>query len=287
MTVLDLTNLQGFTYQLEAGDIVNLVVYQGTKIYQLPAADFTVNTSASTITVNLGADLTGVTEIAVSIATRAYHAAGEPIYYYGFEPLQVGQPVVSSGSLVIGSNGQVELYTPATIGNNATQIFDYDGGTTNTETFTLKAVPDGYIDVTIPGTDLPSGAINLVGNQVTVSPSFMPAQDSQVVITYRLSLLDHQSGEPVYVQTKGATQNFDYASTTNTETFTLSAAPDGSVAVTIAGNVVPSSEIQVSGDQVTVLLLSAPKQGSQVVINYLASSRRWRLGAGDLFRRRA
>ena len=106
-TSLDLSSLSGFNYQLKAGDVVNLivyqgdvvnqVVYQGTSIYQLPAADFTVDTAANTITISSGVNLTGVTEIAVSIATQAYHAAGDPMEYYGFEPLQVGQPVVMAG----------------------------------------------------------------------------------------------------------------------------------------------------------------------------------------------
>ena len=187
---------------MKAGDIVNLVIYQGTAIYQVPAADFTINTGDNTITLHSGAIPTGVSEIAVSIATQAYHAAGDPIFYYGFEPLQVGQPVVnSSGSLVYGTNDQVELYTAATIGNNASQIFDY--GTSTPETFTLSVAPDGYIDVTIAGTDLLANEISVSGDSVTVSPSFVPAQGSQVVITYRLSIMDHQSGEPVYVMHDG------------------------------------------------------------------------------------
>ncbi len=199
-TTLNLSSLIGFSYQLKPGDLVNLVVYQGTAIYDLPISDFTVNTSANTITLNPNADLTGVTEIALSIATQAYHAKGDPEYYYGTEPLQIGQPVVdSTGNLVLTSNDQVELYTAATIGNNATQSFGYTGGTNNSQNFTLNSAPNGYIDVTLAGTDLTSGSEYQVnGTVVTVSPSFVPAQGSQVVITYRVSIMDHQRGEPVY-----------------------------------------------------------------------------------------
>ena len=200
-TTLNLNTLAGFTYRLKAGDLVSLVEYKGTAIVDLPAADYTVNTAANTITlINPAANLAGVSEIALSIATQAYHAAGDPRYYFGSEPLQVGQPVVdSSGNLVLGANGQVELYTAATIGDNATQYFDFNGGVSNTETFTLNTAPNGYTDVTVAGTDLSPSEYSVSGTQVTVTPSFMPAQGSQVVITYRLSVLDHQTGEPVYV----------------------------------------------------------------------------------------
>ena len=192
--------LSGFFYQLKPGDLVNLVAYQGTAIYDLPAADFTVNTSADTITLSPNANLTGVTEIALSIATQAYHAKGDPKYYYGTEPLQIGQPVVdSTGNLVLNSSDQVELYTAATIGNNATQSFAYTGGMNNSQSFTLNSAPNGFIDVTLAGTDLTAGTEYQVnGTVVTVSPSFVPAQGSLVVITYRLTIMDHQCGEPVY-----------------------------------------------------------------------------------------
>ncbi len=198
---LNLNSLAGFSYRLKAGDVVHLVAYRGTAILDLPASDYTVNTAANTITIsNPSATLAGVSEIALSIATQAYHAAGDPMYYFGNEPLQVGQPVVNStGSLVLDSNGQVELYTPATIGQNATQFFTFVGGVANTETFTLNSAPNGFIDVTVAGTDLSSAEYSVTGTQVTVTPSFMPAQGSQVVITYRLSILDHSVGEPVYI----------------------------------------------------------------------------------------
>jgi Ca2+-binding RTX toxin-like protein len=199
-SALNLTSgLSGFSYHLKAGDLVNLVVYQGTAIYDLPAADFTVNTAANTITLAANANLAGVTQIALSIQTLAFHAAGDPQYYYGNEPLQLGQPVVdSTGHLVLATGGQVELYTAATIGDNATQYFDFTGGVSNTETYTLSAVPNGYLDITLAGTELNSSEYQQNGDQVTVSPSFMPAQGSQLVITYRLSILDHQAGTPVY-----------------------------------------------------------------------------------------
>ena len=198
-TTLNLNSLQASTTSFMAGDEVSLIVYQGTAIFQLPPADFTVNIVSNTITLNSNANLTGVTAIAVSIATQAYHANGDPQYYAANTPLQVGEPLVdSSGNPVIGTNGQVELYTAATIGNNATQIFDY--GTAPTETFTLNAAPDGYIDVTIAGTDLPADEISVSGNNVTVTPSFIPAQGSPVVITYRMSIMYNQAGSPIYLK---------------------------------------------------------------------------------------
>ncbi len=114
----------------------------------------------------------------------------------------MGQPVESAtGSLVYGSNGKVELYTAATIGNNTTQLFDYTGGASNV--FTLSAAPNGYIAVTIAGTTIPPGDVQVSGDQVTVtvSPPFMPATGSQVAITYRLSVMYHQVGTPIYTQT--------------------------------------------------------------------------------------
>ncbi len=199
-STLNLNSLAGFNYQLKAGDIVNLIVYQGTAILELPTADFTVNTSANMIALSSSANLAGVSEIAVEIATQAYYAAGAPEYYAADTPLQVGEPVESAtGALVYGSNGQVELYTVATIGNNATQLFDYTGGASNM--FTLNAAPNGYIAVTIAGTTIPSSDVQVSGDDVTVSPPFTPATGSQVAITYRLSVMDNQVGTPVYTQT--------------------------------------------------------------------------------------
>ena len=78
-TTLNLNTLAGFTYRLKAGDLVSLVEYKGTAIVDLPAADYTVNTAANTITlINPAANLAGVSEIALSIATQAVSRRGRP-----------------------------------------------------------------------------------------------------------------------------------------------------------------------------------------------------------------
>ena len=184
---------------MKPGDLVNLIAYQGTAIYELPAADFTVNTAADTVTLSPNANLTGVTEIAVSIATQASTPPATPSTTSAPSRLQIGQPVVnSSGNLVLNANDEVELYTAATIGNNATQTFAFTGGTNNSQSFTLNSAPNGFIDVTLAGTDLTPDQFQVSGTLVTVSPSFVPAQGSLLVITYRLTIMNHQRGEPIY-----------------------------------------------------------------------------------------
>ena len=99
--ILSLASLPGFNFTLTSADLVNVTVDQGTAIANLPANQFTVDLASDTITLAAGVSLVGIDRVEVSIAAPAVHEAGDPVLYYGDEPIMVGQPVVNgSGSVV-------------------------------------------------------------------------------------------------------------------------------------------------------------------------------------------
>ena len=83
-------------------------------IYTLvEGVDYTVSGNTITFT---GFTPSQFTAVKVTLETQAYHAEGDGKFYFGTEPVLVGQPVVdSSGNIALDNDGNVVLYTAATI----------------------------------------------------------------------------------------------------------------------------------------------------------------------------
>ncbi len=254
--VLSLASLPGFNFTLTAADLVAVTVYRGTDIANLPSNQFTVNDAAGTITLASGVSLVGIDRAEISIATPAVHVAGDPVLYYGDEPVMVGQPVVNgSGAVVQDQSGHVVLYTDATAGTNATQSFVFGSG--NVGTFTLNRAPTAFVEVTLNGVSLGTGEYTVSGDMVTVHPSTTPAPAGvKVVISYDL---DDQATSETFTFT---------AAPGGSQTFRLMHTPQPYVTATLAGVALSLSEFTVSGTTVTVTLPTSTNQGEQLVVTY-------------------
>ena len=163
-------------YQLQAGDQVSVLVYDGSNIHQLAAGAFTVDTGANTVTL-LGAVSTtcttaGCVGVKLVIATPATHTAGQAQQYNGSEPVQVGQPVLdTSGSLQLDSSGAVVTYTAAqtTEATSGSYYWIPNGG--GTQTITLASAPLGDFQVVVGSTTLTAADYTLSGATLVLHPA--------------------------------------------------------------------------------------------------------------------
>src|SRR5204863_2429847 len=96
-----------------------------SNIFNLDPTEFTVTPAAGagahdTVALNrLSLSHKAITDavlVKVVIEHRATHQAGDEQFYFGDEPLQVGQPVVDAeGNLTTDASGNMVLYTASTV----------------------------------------------------------------------------------------------------------------------------------------------------------------------------
>ncbi|MGB0717628.1 MAG: hypothetical protein ACPGXK_17245, partial [Phycisphaerae bacterium] len=119
------TNLS-LNYNITGNDLISVVLFDGTRIRSLDPSNYSIDRSNDRITV-FALDLEEDGEVKISIATPAYQQAGDPIRYFGNEPVQIGEPVTdSSGNLKLDENGNVVLYE-STVDSRNRQIFHRRG----------------------------------------------------------------------------------------------------------------------------------------------------------------
>ncbi|MEY2518221.1 MAG: large repetitive protein, partial [bacterium] len=182
-----------------------VTVYDGTLIYNLAPDKYTVDFANDEIDLGSGLPFAGrAVTLKVTIAVPAVQAAGDPVLWYGDEPLAIGQPIVDSGgNLVYDAAGQVALHTAATIAPVKRQAFTFRPDAAGKQAFTLELAPRtdlGAITVLFNGVALTSSQYTLTTVTKTVSPrgatpwttaietSGDAALGSRTVVTYVLTV---------------------------------------------------------------------------------------------------
>ena len=276
--VLDLDDLADLARDLIAGDIVAVTVFEGSKIFNLEASDFTVDATANTITLAGSVDIAGRT-FKITIAAEAVHEDGDQKFFFGTELLEIGQPVVdSTGELVLDETSEIALHTAESIGKNLSQSFSFFDNDSNPNdnqvTFTLDQTPlAGIFTVKLSGTELTAAEFTVSGNTVEVRPLDTPVvEGSQIIVTYRIDLRFHKRGEPVFDFIN--TEVFQFVDNTSDSIVNaqavLAVTPVAGtrLVVTIDGVELGDSEFSLSGDTVTVTPDAAPAAGAEITIIY-------------------
>ena len=299
--VLDLTGI----HDLTADDGVTVTVIFGTVIFNLSGSDIVVDELADTVAVPLSIDLPkwdpadptvaiGFDEaiFKVTIAVEAVHQDGDQRFYFGTEPLVVGQPVVDSvDQLVLDEFGEVALHTEETIGKNLAESFSFFDNFTDADnipgdgvvTFTLGVQPfAGFVTATLAGvvlTQVQPGdvlgvdadfAINIAAGKVVVDPIVDPVEGSQLVVTYRVAEQLHRRAEPVFEFVN--TETFGFDDTTNdgvaNVTVTLAVEPLAGtrIFVEIDDEPLDDSEFTILGDSLTITPVTPPSTDPQAEI---------------------
>ena len=152
-----------------------VTVYDGTLIYNLAPDKYTIDFANDEIDLGTGLPFAGrAVTLKVTIAVPAVQVAGDPVLWYGDEPLAVNQPVVDSGgNLVYNEAGQVALHTSATIAPVKRQAFTFRPDALGKHAFTLELQPRtdlGPITVLFNGVALTTSQYTLTTVTKTVSP---------------------------------------------------------------------------------------------------------------------
>ena len=135
---------------IASGDLVSVLVYDGTDIYTLPSGEFT--TSAGSVTIGGGVTTkcttTGCVTVKLVIQRAAVHGATDVKLYNGSEPVAAGQPVLDAGnSLQYDASGHIVVYQPSQTTQSVREAFYWipSGGT-----MTIHAEPVGCDDLEPP-----------------------------------------------------------------------------------------------------------------------------------------
>ena len=98
------------SYALKSGDLVSVTIEDGSDIFNLSSSEvsFSVANDSITITPSAAHQIGHSVTAKFTIETPATYSGGEPVFYFGDEPIQVGQPVTDSqGNLVFDAQGVV------------------------------------------------------------------------------------------------------------------------------------------------------------------------------------
>jgi len=203
-----LSTLPGFTYHLQAGDIVSVTIVDaptiniaslttpashGYRIFNLATSDFNVDVVNNKIVLHPSTLIGEPVLVKIVIQTKAFHLNGDFQFFFGDEPLQVGQPVVDSNNqLVLDGNGHVVLYTAATIvDSRGNQKFHRRGELV----YTLVST------VWTPATYTTSDLRKYLGNEPVLyvggEPAFFTSADAvETAQTYHQITLGQQPADP-------------------------------------------------------------------------------------------
>ena len=199
-----------------AGDIVSVVVYDGTDIYQLDPSEWTLTTNGVVLANNVPTHCTEtgcVLKVALVIERAATETAGDPILYNGSEAVQVGQPILGAGDNVqFDSNGNVIKYTSSQTTQTVNES-NYWNPTGHSQTITLNETPTSGFKAVIGGTTLTLGTdYTLSGRSLTITTTKALTVGASIGISYVGAVL-HQRGEPEYTCTQTACTELTYKGT--------------------------------------------------------------------------
>ncbi|HVP75745.1 MAG TPA: hypothetical protein VMS63_06970, partial [Gaiellaceae bacterium] len=159
---------------IATGDLVSVLVYDGTDIYTLPSTAYT--TSAGSVTLGAGlhthCTTTGCVTVKLVIQRPALHGTNDAKLYNGSEPVVAGQPILDAGNnLQYDASGNVLVYTGSQTTQTVHEAFYWiPSGGQQTITLNQPAGQISNLTIVIGTTTLAAADYTLTGSTLVLHP---------------------------------------------------------------------------------------------------------------------